>query len=180
MNIEIKMSAVQESQVHQITAPAAHERTVAVDRHASTDILSLRLRPTDNKISIKKSLSEIMGEHILNCGNVSVDKIVLKCRAREEGDWLNFGCAEVGSSLTASAAAMKENGHSISFYAANRGKEEYLTLIPEDSLSRQVKPISADLPMMKIYISCSPTMIAALHIHYTVHGLRYRYGDLKV
>jgi len=50
-----------------------------------------------------------------------------------------------------------------------------VTLVPEDTLSRQIRPISASLPMMKLYVSIGTESYLSLDIYIKVHGIRQVY-----
>jgi len=93
---------------------------------------------------------------------------------------MQIGFCDLNSSLTIDQVAMKLNGVDITSNARTVGDEYVKNLIPEDTLSRQLQPISSMLLATKIMIAKDEKVRANLIIRLKVHGVIRVYATLKV
>jgi len=81
--------------------------------------------------------------------------------------------------MDAAAASMKPNGFSHCSNDRNYGEQMTVDLVPEDTLSMQIRPISALLPSMKILFSVTKGVKISLHVYYSVSGVCHLYNTLN-
>jgi len=159
------------------TSVARSEPTISKS-HVYTDLHSFQL---DTSVEFVKSydLSGLLQDYIEGCGRVDLVKIGMKIRTTAKGQTINVGVADSASSLDALGASMKPNGFSHCSNDRNYGEQMNIEILPEDTLSMQIRPISAMLPSMKLLIAVSKDVKVSLHVYYKISGVRHRYNTLK-
>jgi len=110
---------------------------------------------------------------------VDLVKLAVKIRTTGRGQTVCFGVADSASSMDAAAASMKPNGFSHCSNDRNYGEQMTVDLVPEDTLSMQIRPISALLPSMKILFSVTKGVKISLHVYYSVSGVCHLYNTLN-
>lgn len=144
---------------------APHEQGVAV-----TAEWNLMVTAEDRTVS--GSLDTILSAVMVGCGRVELVKVELKYIATESGATLYAGFQEAGGSKTAKQVAMKPSGHAHVANTLNFGQTHEVTLVPEGILSRQIRPNSSDLPMIKFELNAGTKMEVAVHYYLNVIGPR--------
>jgi len=146
--------------------------------HYYTDLHSFQL-DTSGDFMKTYDLSVLLQDYIEGCGRVDLVKIGMKIRTTARGQTVNVGVADSASSLDALGASMKPNGFSHCSNDRNYGEQMTIEILPEDTLSMQIRPISAMLPSMKLLLAVSKDVKATLHVYYKISGVRHRYNVLK-
>lgn len=144
------------------------------------ELFIFRMVKNENgKISFKADLATILQPFTRGTGRIHLKEMSVKCKANAKGHWINFGVAEVGSNLTAMGAAGKPNGFTWTANDRTVGDMVNYTIIPEDILSRQIRPQPADLPTIQVFLSAHPDMTIWLHIKTENYGLKVTHENLK-
>jgi hypothetical protein len=155
-----------------LTPPAPHESNISRE-HEYTDVIML------SGVVCDTPLDKLLAPYLPGAGRVDLVKISVKFNATAEKQAFYFGFSSVLSVLTAKQASGKPSG--VRFMSNNFtvGNEFVHTLIPEDTLSRQIRPNSADLPMINFLVSADKDALVTIHFYVKVHGIRQHHGDLK-
>jgi len=132
------------------------------------------------KYTYSGSIMELVQSWLAGCGKVDLVSLELKFKMLEEKQTMQIGFCDLNSSLTIDQVAMKLNGVDITSNARTVGDEYVKNLIPEDTLSRQLQPISSMLLATKIMIAKDEKVRANLIIRLKVHGVIRVYATLKV
>jgi len=159
------------------TSSAPREQNISTV-HAYTHLHSFTFSTTTDFVR-SFELSTLLQDHIVGWGRVDLVKMVVKFRTTAVDQTVEFGVCDSGSSLDAHAAAMKPNGYSHMSNARNYGEQAEIDLVPEDTLSTQIRPISAMLPSMKVLFSVSKGVKINLQVYYSVRGVCHLYSTLK-
>lgn len=162
-------------EVEKLTAPAPTESNIARE-HEYTDLIHLIC--DDKAVKYSDSVASLVSPYLENCGRYDLVSItaVYVCPV-DKG--LQMGFCSTGQSLTAKQVGMKRNGLYHVGSAANAGTRHVVTLVPEDTLSTQLQPVSAQLPSVKLILSKDISVALSLEIAVKVHGIRQRYGNLN-
>jgi len=155
-----------------LTSPATHESNISSE-HEYTDVISLRGTVCD------QPLDKLLGPWLPGVGRADLVKITVKITTTAAKQKVYIGFASVNSSMTAVTASGKLSGLRFVSNERNAGDEIVKTLIPEDTLSRQIRPNSAMLTMMQFLVHCDDEVLLDVHFFVKVHGMRQQYGDLK-
>lgn len=167
--------AISSEGAESLTSAARSEPSISVE-HNYTDLVVLDL---GESISYNDNIEKLVESVLNGCGRVDLVKIVARIIPTESGQKVLVGFTEVGSSATTRQAATKENGLYFVSNAMTSGTEITRVLIPEDTLSRQIRPPSAMLPTLKIMINKSKDCVLTLNIYLKVSGIRTRFLTLK-
>jgi len=151
--------------------PSAPLETNISKEHEYTDVVILQ------GTSCSKPLDAILKDYMPGVGRADLVKIEVKIVTTASAQKVCIGFANVNSSLTAEQAAMKMSGLYFVSNSYSAGNEITRVLIPEDTLSRQIRPNSADLMMMNFLLSATDGVKIAVHFFIKVHGMRTQYGD---
>jgi hypothetical protein len=154
-----------------LTSAAPLETNISVD-HQETDIIVLDGDYCDHPLDV------ILAPYLEGCGRVDLLKIEAKIVTTDARQKVMMGFAATGSSISVAQAAGKLSGLLFVSNAKTQGDEVTKVLVPEDTLSRQIRPNSADLPMLKLMVDVNPEVMLFLHIYIKVRGVRVRYGKL--
>jgi len=159
-----------------ITSQAPLESNISRE-HEYTDLIHLML--ADTRRTIDASIVSLMGDFLSGCGRVDLMHldIIYKCSAADQ--FISVGMSSTTQSLTVQQAAFKGNG--VSFTATNltMGVRHSIRLIPEDNLSRQIQPVSSDLPSMKLLLECSKGVEVQIVLAVKVRGIRMHFNVLN-
>jgi hypothetical protein len=148
-----------------ITSPAKLESNISVD-HVYTDVIMLKMKSCD------APLDAILAPYLPGVGNANLVKLSYKIVTTAAKQKIRIGFCSTVSPLTADLAAMKESGL---YFVSNEktvGDEVVGVLIPEDTLSRQIRPNSAQLVMMKLLVDVPEAASVMLFFYVKVNGMR--------
>lgn len=127
-----------------------------------------------DKTTLSGSLDSILAEKLQGMSNVQLDDITVIYKPSAVGHKIAFGTTQLSDNIPASLAGMLKNGHS---YEANQYNmaRMIVNLVPNDSVSKQIKPCSSVYPMMKFVMSKSAEMDCLIQFTFHVHGTIYYY-----
>lgn len=163
---------VQDQVTAAISGPAPLESGVSV-KHEYTDVINVSGNEYDGALSIY--LSDLFE----GCGRVDLlhmDVYVLAC---DKAQACYASIVSVNSSATVEQAAMFGNGFAYISNSFEVGIKHKVTLVPPDTLSRQIQPPSSDLPMLKFMLTADPKMRVNVEFFVKVHGARFRTKTLS-
>lgn len=163
-NIEVSNTA--------LTAQARLESNISVE-HDYTDVVVL------SGASVSSPLDHILSEYLSGCGRVDLVKIEVKVLATATKQKFYFGFSSTSSNLTAKEAARKMSGKMFCSNDFTVGDEIVFSLIPEDTLSRQIRPNSADLPMINFLMEAPEEAEVGVHFFLKVRGIRQHFGGFQ-
>lgn len=163
-----------QSGVVSITAPAPFEANVARS-HPFTHIIYLELK----KDEFSGTLDNMLANYLTGCGNVQLVKLSVVFQPPSEGVSIAAGVCEAGANVSIDLMAMKGNGILFTSALPTVGRKFTEELVPEDTLSKQIRPISSDLPMIKVCVRKDTKMKAMLEVRLKVNGMIQLYGSLN-
>jgi hypothetical protein len=117
-------------------------------------------------------LEDLVSHRLEGTGKVDLIKIVVKYQATDSGARIYLGTSAVGSSAQAKSLAMNGSGHAHSANAFNSGSEHIFDLVPLANVSRQIRPASTNLPMLRLVYEKTAYMNLSIHIYMKVEGVR--------
>jgi len=165
------MAEIQTTQ--SVTTQAPLESSIATS-HQVTDIVH---RVYTKKVTIGEAVLRFVIDSLPGCGRINLVKIVAVFVCPAEDLCVKIGVCSTGQSLTATQAAMKENGVYFVSSVPTRGVRHVTTIIPEDTLSRQLQPTSSQLPTTKLLIEISEGVVLSLQFHIQVEGMRQHFSQ---
>lgn len=118
------------------------------------------------------SLDSLLKTFMVGCGRVDLFEISFKAVCGSEQETIKLGIKEAGGQMPIEFVCMKANGFIHTSNPKNYGQEITGVLTPEDTLSRMIRPQSADLPMMNLVWSLSEDVRCMLYIKFIVRGMR--------
>jgi len=170
------MTNIEDKGAMKITPPAQLEPDISRE-HAYTDVVYVTMG--SKKTEFSGTIASIIPDMLVGCGRVDLVSISCKIVCDTASQVFKMGCCEVGASRSATEVALKANGL---YHVANNmtiGTEILRTLIPEDTLSKQIQPVSSFLPTTKLIINKTEGVVCSLEIRLIVHGIRTRYFSLN-
>jgi hypothetical protein len=166
------MSEIKETEV--VTSSAPLEPTIST-QHNYTDMLYLDM---ENGTLFNDAVASVVTSRVQHTGRIDLVKLSVVYIATASGQTLRAGICNTGQNLSAEAVSMKPNG--ISFVSNNMtmGVKHTGDIVPEDTISRQLFPVSSFLPSARFIISKDAGMRATVIIQVKVEGVRQYYGTL--
>jgi len=155
----------------QFTSQAPIEGNISTE-HVFTDRVVINMGSTN---SFSGTIDILLAEVLEGCGRVDLCSITLVCKTTAASQYVKAGFCAAGSSCTLEQASMQENGINLTSNAYTYGHKETYKMIPTDTLSRQIRPVSSMLPTLQIKIEKSKDASVTMMIDIKVHGLRNRY-----
>jgi hypothetical protein len=159
--------------VEKLDSPAPMEPNISTE-HPWTDVIFLDALRTQ-----AQSWNSLLKEYLEGTSNVDIVAIELKLNLMEEKQHCFVGFQEVGGSVSTKALAGKSSGLRVYSNPLKLGDELYYRFIPEDNMSRQIRPQSSLLPEMKFCTDISEDAQATFTIKIKVNGVRYRFLSLN-
>jgi len=159
-----------------LTSTAPIEPNISTS-HAFTDIIHVNFGSETKTFS--DTIEALVGDELKGCGRVDLVALNCKCIATKAGQSIKIGFCENGASVSINQVALKQNGL---FHVANAytvGVEIVRSLTPEDTLSLQIRPVSAFLPTTKLMVEKSDGAVLNIEVQLVVRGMRTKYVDLK-
>lgn len=124
---------------------------------------------------LDQALDALLSSKLEGCGKVDLVKIEVKIITSAEKQHVYMGFASTGSSIPVKMAAGKLSGLFFRSNAKTVGDEITKVLVPEDTLSRQIRPNSANLPMLKFMVDVTEGVDVFVHFYVKVSGMRVHY-----
>jgi hypothetical protein len=157
---------------HSLTAPARHESSLARE-HEFTDCIILLGNVCND------TLDNLLSPYLEGCGRVDLVRLEVKIVTTASGQKVQVGVDTAGSTRSIDQVCRKVNGIYFISNTKNVGQEVVRPIKPEDNLSLQIRPNSADFPMLKLLCKADTDVDISFHFFIKVHGMRVRFGDLK-
>lgn len=158
--------------VRALTSAAPPPNTNPVT-HNFTDIIHISF--TGKKRSYAGSLDALLKDALEGTGTVDLVKIELSFKTSSANQTVRAGFCEAGSALSLDVVCMKSNGVNFTSNANHYGQRLTELLVPEDTLSTQIRPIAADRPMIKLLVECDEGVTMSLQCYVAVKNMRQRY-----
>jgi len=141
------------------------------------DIVILRFNSKFNKAD---SIDKYLHDEFKGCGTLELVYIKGKFTCLTAGAKFMVGLRGAQySSMTCEQAALMPNGFIHISNNMNYGQEVNFTIVPDNTLSMQIRPIPADRPLMDLLLSASSEIVGSVFIGIRVIGPRRHYLDLK-
>lgn len=169
------MASVTDAQTASITSSAPIEGNISTE-HAWTDVVMLDVTSSSK---FDKAVADCVADFLVGAGRVDLVKIELKCVPSQTKQSIQIGLSEVGNTQSALVLSMKANGFYFVSNDRTVGTEQLRTLVPEDTISKQLRPQSSMLPSLRIACTKTQDMPTTLTFYLKVHGMRMRYGSLN-
>jgi hypothetical protein len=162
-------------QTNAITGSASAP-SIGQAEHPYTDVVHITVL---KKFSGRKTLNELIGDTLPGTGRIYLNKIEVNLHTTEAGQGCQIGLAPQGSSVPIQVLATKGNGYIHISNAYTYGSQATKVLIPEDTLSTQIKPVPSDRPTLEMSIAIvgDPVLMISLYVH--VDGMRQHYVNLN-
>jgi hypothetical protein len=113
------------------------------------------------------------------CGTVDLVSVALTIKFSDAKQTVKAGFKAVGSKMTLAGVSMKQNGVHISSTSYNYGDRRTFEMVPEDTLSTQIRPIPSDRPTIKFMISVGAGVTVQMDIRVRVIGMRQHSTSLN-
>jgi len=159
-----------------LTATAPLEPNISTT-HVYTDIIHISFGDVARKF--QDTIEQLVSSQLMGCGRVDLVELQCKAVTTKAGQTVKIGFCENGSSASINQVALKPNGLYHVSNAYNVGTEIVRSLIPEDTLSLQIRPVSAILPTTKLMVEKSDGAILNIEVRLIVRGMRTKYIDLN-
>lgn len=129
------------------------------------------------KTSISVKIADLIKSYLEGCGNVDLHHIDLVVVTTAASQTVKAGMCDAGSSATINHVSMKANGVHFTSTSYNYGVKNTHTLEPEGTLSRQIQPVSSNLPMIKLLVEKAEAASVQLDVYIKIHGVRQVYSS---
>jgi len=160
------MSEVISTSVPVVSAPLESSVSVSL---LETDDISLNMCNLTKKDG---NLESYIAHRLEGCGNVDLVSMGFKAVCPSSGDYIRIGTAEVGSSASVFSLAGRSNGFIFKANDKTKGLEIERILKTASTVSRQIRPASTNLPMIRLAYEKSAGTQLFLHIKIKVNGVR--------
>lgn len=158
-----------------LTSAAPHEGNISTS-HVYTDYFVIN---ASGKTSITSEISTLISDKLEGCGRVDLVSMSVKIMPTADKQSFYIGTCSTSNSATAKTLAGSKAGFGRVSNAFNVGTEMLFDLVPMDTLSRQIRPCSAMLPMMQIKMEKTKELPMWITLEVLVHGVRTHYIDLN-
>lgn len=160
------------TQTDMLTGPAPIESGVSRE-HGWTHSIVKEMKDCD------ASLDTILATNMNGCGQVHLIEMHISCQGMKIGDSVEVGTCAVGSTATLGHLSMMPNGFAYVTNAMTVGNKTTDKVIPLDNVSRQIRPISADLPSTKLMLKKTGSMRVFITFNILVKGIIVVYDSLN-
>lgn len=164
---------VTEHTAESFTSPARSEPSISPS-HDFTDVIVVT-----GISKFEGALDELFSSFLNGCGMVSLHSVTLKVITSAAGQKVQAGFSSATSNTTIDVVSGKLNGFFHRSNNMNVGNQIVAELIPEDTLSRQIRPCSSLLPMLRFHIAVTDGADVFVHFKVKVHGIRYHQHSLN-
>jgi hypothetical protein len=128
------------------TAPAPLEPSIA-QQHQYTDRVVVDL---EDHASGARTLADIVSPVLVGTGRVDLVQVIMVYKTTGPDQSVNIGQRDSANTQSASVLGLLEEGHSFTSNDRSYGSRVVVDLIPLSTTSRQIRPVSADLPTFQI------------------------------
>jgi hypothetical protein len=156
-----------------VTQSAPHEPDISTE-HEYTDVLYMLLPD-----SFDNSVLSMIGSMLPGCGRIDLVSLAVTYTCTAEKQEVMAGIKASGASATAEQLAFKDNGIYHVSNGFNFGVKSTFEVVPEDTLSVQIQPVSSMLPTPHFVFKKSRGVKASVILRLKVHGIRIQYGSLN-
>lgn len=168
-----------------ITMSVIHD-SVAITGPAPTPPVNINSHPYNRIVNVSmaantfnENIANLITTDLQGCGRVDLVKIEMNFLALAAGDAVMVGVTDINSSIDIVQASQKPNGFVHKATSYNYGNKDVITVVPEDMLSRQLRPVPSDLPSMKLIFEKTGTMRVSFVIYLQVHGIVQTYRSFQ-
>jgi len=165
---------MEDEQNHQVTAPPSYEPNISTD-HVWTDVIYVELKGDKKDQTVASYVSDML----LGCGNVALVKMQVTSVPMKDNSFFKMGFHDAGSNPSINQVALKPNGIFRTANAMTRGIRGMDEVQPEDTMSRQIRPISSMLPELKVMYEKDADTVVTMAFFLNVRGMRTRYVTLN-
>jgi hypothetical protein len=116
-------------------------------------------------------IEDLIEHRLEGCGKVDLVSMSIKAVAKTAGAFINIGTSAVGSSSTALSLALTPSGFVHIANALNTGIQIEQVLVPMSNVSRQIRPASTNLPMLRLVFEKSENIQVNLVLYIKVEGV---------
>jgi len=166
---------IQQSGTAALTAPAPADGNISREHEFSHIYFA-----TMEILSFKGTLEFLLSDLIKGAGQVDLVSIKLNFVLPNAMDAIKAGVCESGNNLTVDQVALKSNGVYMVATEFNAGHKHVAEIIPEDILSKQIRPISSNLPMIQLMVTKTEKAVVNIEVKVKVRGFISKYVVLKV
>lgn len=144
--------------------------------HFYTDVVVVDV----NKTLFTGKLTDLVGSTLLQgCGRVDLVEIAVSFVCSAENQVVKVGIRPAGHSMSIGMAGMLSNGINFRSNSKNYGENVTKVLVPPDTVTRQIQPNPADLPMLEVLIEKDAKVSMIVTLKVKVHGMRMTYVSLN-
>jgi hypothetical protein len=161
------MAQINNQGISSETPSAPLERGIGQD-FIYTHIIHLHL---GGARSFDGPVEDLIQHRLEGCGKVDLVSMSIKAVAKTAGAFINIGTSAVGSSSTALSLGLTPSGFVHVANALNVGVQIEQTLIPMSNVSRQIRPASTNLPMLRLVFEKSENIQVNLVLYIKVEGV---------
>lgn len=172
------MSNVENTEIAISTAQARLEPSVAVD-FPFTHRFLIPMGSDCGIYKVSGKFEDLLNDHMVGCGKVDLYDVEIHFTCLKSGQQVTFALVSVDSGLSLTNAAMLGNGIRHVSNDKNMGEKHEVRLVPESINSRQIRPPSSDLPMLKIMGSVGTDTACLIVVRVKVTGFITQIVSLK-
>ena len=172
------MSNVENTELAISTAQAPLEPSVAKEFPFSHRFL-IPMGSGTKFTTISGKFEELLSDYMVGCGKVDLFDVEVHFTCLKSGQQVTFALVSVDSGLDLTTAAMLGNGIRHVSNDKNMGEKHEVRLVPESINSRQIRPPSSDLPMLKLMGSVGSDTACMLVVRVKVVGFITQLVSLK-
>lgn len=140
-----------------------------------TDIVHVQV----NKNAVDSAIEEFVEQRLEGCGKVDLVKVVLNCLPTVAGASVKIGTSAIGSAATCELLSMTSGGYAFVASGLNAGVKHSVDIVPISSVSRQIRPASTNLPMLRLALEKTDNMLVILEFYIRVEGARVHYDTIE-
>lgn len=150
-----------------LTGPASLESNISKE-HEYTHYFLVSF---GDKTGFDGNIWKMVMNELPHVGRVDLVKLDAKIVTSASAQKVMIGFSSMTSTSTAEALCGKKNGFKHISTSYNAGSEIFVELNPEDTLSRQLQPQSADLPTLRLVVSKSAGADLWIGVYLKVRGI---------
>jgi hypothetical protein len=132
-----------------------------------------------NAGGVDSPLDALLADVMTGCGRVDLHSIQMNFTPLTAGDSVQIGFSATGSTASIDHLSMLTDGYEFKASNYTIGKKVEVHLVPDNLYSRQIRPNSADLPMLRLVMKVSTGFRVLLIIRVNVRGFRRHYMTLN-
>jgi len=134
---------------------------------------------TKKSVTFSDTLSVMCRNELEGCGNVDLIKLEVHFKSTDVNQSLRAGVLSSMQSISDTQLAQKSNSISYTSNMVNTGVRHIQSIIPEDTLSRQIQPVSSHLPTLKFMLYADAGVEVGVNVYLKVHGVIQKWRVLN-